>query len=332
MDEMIYNSKFIQSFKAADNTTVSPRDGLVYHYTSPEALLNIIQTGTVRFTDTKYLNDKSESIFFVKRLLEFIESEKAAYPKFFKIIKFLIPIEDWDEIINLKTNQLHFNEGTLIPFQPDRTFVFCTSEEPDELSLWNYYVKNNLNQGYNLGINLNKFVKTFDTDSSSYSDYLIVYYGSVLYDEKKQFSEIKNLAEFYERSKIRNTMAIHGAALHLRSYIELQGLFFKSDKFKHEKEYRVVLSISNEFIPRKNNLFNGQNNHEMKEVFFTRNGLLVPALAVVLPKDSISRIYISPMTEFGIAKASVKELLDINEFKNGTQSVGVYKSKIPIRF
>ena len=301
METVNYNSFLIKTFDSNDSKSEIASDGLVYHYTSPEAFLSIIKSGKVRFTDVRYLNDKSETLFFVKKLVEFIEKRKKDYPIFLEIVDFLLQEENWENIKQLRVEKLHYNENTIIPFKSDRLFVFCASKEADALNMWNYYVKNGFYQGYNLGINIKKFVKTFDTDSSNTLDSFIVYYVNVLYDEKQQFSEIERLAQEFNKTNTFDKMSFHGAVLKLRAYIELQGLFYKSPKFQNEKD-------------------------------FVRGGLIVPSLSVVLPKDSISRVYISPITEYEIAKASTKELLEINGFKNDKKAVSIYKSLIPIRF
>ena len=335
MEVVKYNSYFIKAFDSNDSKSEVASDGLVYHYTSPEAFLSIIKSGKVRFTDVRYLNDKSETLFFVKKLVEFIEKRKEDYPIFLEIVDFLLQEENWENIKQLRVEKLHYNENTIIPFKSDRLFVFCASKEADALNMWNYYVKNGFYQGYNLGINIKKFVKTFDTDSSNTLDSFIVYYGNVLYDEKQQFSEIEQLAQEFNKTNTVDKMSFHGAVLKLRAYIELQGLFYKSPKFQNEKEYRVVISIANERIPHNEqeaHKYFGMNNQKMTEDFFVRGGLIVPSISVVLPKDSISRVYISPITEYEIAKASTKELLEINGFKNDKKAVSIYKSLIPIRF
>lgn len=152
MDNISYNSKFIKSFSFTDITNEDSVDGLVYHYTSPEAFLSIITSGKVRFTDVRYLNDKSETIFFAKKLIEFVEKNGNMYPSFVEIVKYLLPEHHWDDIKNLRVEKIPYNEDTIFSFKSDRAFVFCASKNSDALNMWNYYVKNGLYQGYNLGI------------------------------------------------------------------------------------------------------------------------------------------------------------------------------------
>ena len=50
-----------------------------YHYTSPNALLSIIKDGFIRFSDIEYMNDKSETVYAVKVLLDFLDNHPGEY-------------------------------------------------------------------------------------------------------------------------------------------------------------------------------------------------------------------------------------------------------------
>ena len=75
-----FNSLFIQSFKPEDFLSLSIKEEIKHHYTSPEAFLSIIQEKKIRFTDYRYMNDKSENVYVVKVLLDFLEKNKGKYP------------------------------------------------------------------------------------------------------------------------------------------------------------------------------------------------------------------------------------------------------------
>lgn len=335
MSSVLFNSKLIKSFDLSSDGEKNIKNDVVYHYTSPEAFLSIIRSGKVRFTDVKYLNDKSETLFFAKKLIEFTEKNNSNYPLFFEIVELLLPHDTWDAIKKLQVAKIPFNDQLIVPYKSDRAFVFCASQDPDSLNMWNYYVKNGFYQGYSLGINIAKFIKTFDTEPNTAVDAFIVYYGNVLYDERKQFEEIEVLANELSKKTNNSSYDLQAAALNLRAYAELQGLFYKSPKFKNEKEHRVIISISNDRIPHNEaeaQKYIGINNQKMTEDYFVRGGLIVPALSVVLPKDAISKVYISPITEFEIAKASTEELLVTYSYKYENKAVDINKSEIPIRF
>ena len=79
-----FNSSLIKSFLPMNGEQSIKQDGknITYHYTSPEAFLSIVQNQSVRFTDVRFLNDKTEGIYFVKALLDFLDKNQGRYPYF----------------------------------------------------------------------------------------------------------------------------------------------------------------------------------------------------------------------------------------------------------
>lgn len=327
--EFSFNSLSINKFTTGGEFNYS-NDGLKYHYTSPEAFLSIISNSSIRFTDIKYLNDRSVSIYFVKLLLDFMDEHRKKYQYTQEIINLILDKNEFRKIQELDINSINYNEIRNRPYKQQRRFIFCMSNDADSLNMWNYYVNNGKYQGYNIGFNMNKLIKTFDTSSENENEKFIVYYGNVLYKQNQQFDEIKVIVEDIEK-RAKNGISKDVLALKLREYIDLQGAFYKHNKFISENEFRIVIVIDEETIPRskddaKNNY--GKNNKHMLEQFYIKNGLIVPCLNIALPKDCISRITVSPITEFEIAKKSIQELLRVKGFSD----YKIYKSVIPIRF
>lgn len=321
-----------QGFSVAGVT--KDQEDIVYHYTSPDAFLSIIQHQAIRFTDIRYLNDRAEGIYFVKLLLDFVEKNAGKYPLFEEVVSQLLKGNDWNKIQNLETTEVFYNEIPRMPYKAERVFVFCACAEPDQLNMWNYYVNNGAYQGYNIGLRVKELLKTFDTPNQKTIDAFHVYYGKVLYDEKWQMTEIRMLAESIERgidATPDKERAIKYAQLNLRSYINAQGAFYKHPKFKAENEFRIIVEISDGRIPHNKedaSGFVGENNKKMVEGFCTKRGLVVPFLTVALPANAISRVTVAPMVEFDIAKQSIRELFDVY----GQGHPPIFKSNIPIRF
>ena len=61
--------------KFADEKT-SANLSLVYHYTSPEALLNIIENHNLWFSEITYMNDESEIRYTFELLKELVKNDK----------------------------------------------------------------------------------------------------------------------------------------------------------------------------------------------------------------------------------------------------------------
>ena len=325
-----FKSGFIQKFSPEDQSGdhISLN---AYHYTSPEAFLSIIQNHSIRFTDIRYMNDRAEGIYFVKLLLDFVEKNRGNYPHFEEVINQLLKGNDLEKIRTLATTEIQYEEIPRLPYHPNRVFVFCTCTEVDSLNMWNYYTNTGVYQGYNIGFRLFDLLRSFDTPSSKVLDPILVHYGKVLYEEKKQFEEITRLAEEIEIKASKSPNALKREQIHLRMYIDSKGAFFKHPKFKSEQEFRIIVEMPEAKIPRQKDdpkKYVGVHNQELWEGFCTKHGLIVPFLNVSFSKEAIQRITIAPMVEYEIAKKSIRELLECQRIKN----VQIYKSTIPIRF
>lgn len=342
IERLGFNSFLIKSFQPGISEVDEIKKLTTYHYTSPNAFLSIMETQSIRFTDIRYLNDKSEGIYFIKVLLDFIEKHSGKYPYFEEVINRLIKGNNIGLIKRLEVTNIEYNDVPRMPYVPKRVFVFCTCTEADSLNMWNYYVNNGSYQGYNIGLRVIDLLKTFDTPETNQMDAFIVRYGKVLYKEKDQFAEIQRLAEETEKyiafASIDDTnreTKIKYAQIDLRNYIHSCGAFYKHPKFESEQEFRIIIEIAEERVPRKIDSnrsqaekYFGENNKKIVEGFTTKCGLIVPFLSVVLPKNAIFRVTMAPMVEFGIAKKSVKELLSVEKISG----VQIHKSSIPIRF
>ena len=130
------------------------RDSIVFHYTSPDGLLGIIKNKKIqlRFGRVDCLNDYSEGqeiLEIYRQVCEDLHDEGKIDESFFKKIITITP--DTKTWFNLKTE--YGTSGRKI----ERVcYVCCFSRKKDSLPMWNYYVKNNKYQGYNLGFGLNE--------------------------------------------------------------------------------------------------------------------------------------------------------------------------------
>lgn len=335
--EPAFKSIFINEFRPG-NSTEQIDDKIVYHYTSANAFLSILREESIRFSDIRYMNDRSETVFCAKRLIEFVTEYKENYPFFRDAVNELLSENAYDQILKLNVNKIIYKEFSGFKIPRQRTFIFCTSEDADSLNMWNYYASNGMYTGYNIGLSVKDFLKTFDVEETQEVNGFIVFYGHVLYTKKKQFNAIEELAQTIENFSSYGKTEQHKmrAAIAIRQYIELRGPFFKDNSFKSENEYRFLISIAEKRIPHNNNeaqKYFGQYNKKLCEGFCERRGLIVPYMQVAIPENSINRITMSPMMEYEIAKSSIKELLKIKGIQSIKKTeVPIHKSRIPIRF
>ena len=88
MKKNSFNSPMIQRLTPQINNDSNSK--IVYHYTSPEAFLNIITGKNIRFSDILFMNDNSEKKYVVKKLIEFCEDKKDQFPFFDEAVSTLI--------------------------------------------------------------------------------------------------------------------------------------------------------------------------------------------------------------------------------------------------
>ena len=320
-----FNSLLINTFKPGLEENPKEKNKLKYHYTSPNALLSILKNQQIYFTDIRFLNDKSEDIYLVKLIMDLLDENEKEYPNVREVTNVLFKNNRISDLQSL--NVINIDYSVPLNYIPMRKFVFCTTTESDQLNMWNYYVHNGKYQGYNIGFNIEKLLKSFDTEKPKTADPFRVVYGKVLYDKKKQCEEIFRLFEELEIRK-NFSQSLDYLVVELRHYIDSYGAFFKNPSFKAEKEYRICIEIDDKRLREDKSHFSGTHNRKMKYDYRTSNGLIVPYIAVEFEKEEVSTIHMSPMTEFQIAKESIREVLNDYHY-NGVQ---VRKSTIPIRF
>ena len=323
------NSLLINRFKPGVEDSVKDEDGLMFHYTSPDGLLSIIANNEVYFTDIRFLNDKSEDIYLVKLILDIFEKNKKDYPYVSDVIYKLFKNHQTNDLRNLKI--INIDYYTPLKFTPRRKFVFCTTTDADLLNMWNYYVHEGKYQGYNIGFNVEKLLKSLDSDTSKSIDPFSVVYGNFLYDSRKQKEEILHLFNRMEDNINKasdKSKEIDYYVMDLRSYIDSYGAFYKNPSFAQEKEFRFCIEIDDDRLNQKKSHYSGTTNKKMNCRYRVSYGLIVPYIAVKFNKDAVSTIHMSPMIEYQIAKESIREVLEDYHYER----VRVWKSKIPIRF
>lgn len=186
-----FNSIFIREFRPG-GIFESDEVKNVYHYASMETFLSIIKNQSIRFSDVRFMNDKSESIFFVKRLLEFQDEYTNTYPLFSEVINELLKGNDYDAIKKLSVTNIKYCDFPNIRRPEQRNFIFCTSINPDSLNMWNYYASGGTYTGCSIGLSVDSLLKTFDTPVPNTSDPFSVYYGKVLYAKNDNLKQLRN--------------------------------------------------------------------------------------------------------------------------------------------
>lgn len=269
----------------------------VYHYTSPHSFISIFNDKKLWFSDSQFLNDRSE-FTHIKRIIN--EASKIAGKKYDeKFINYLMG-RDYEGITvkHKPKDKNGFSKGYNILHT--RYYLLCTSVNQDTHNLWNYYVKNNNYQGYNIGISVDSLIEAVESmiKSNELFSNCKVTHGVVNYNVKMQinllYSKILELNSKYNASEDMSDFAIDSYQEELSEYLIERCLFYKNPAFEHEREYRFVIEAST----------------NITDYHVGSSGLIVPHLEIEFDPDKVVKIItLAPMMEQEIAKLGVQQFL-----------------------
>jgi len=181
-------------------------DRILYHYTTPEGLISILEGGSIRATDVRYLNDDHELSVVVanaKRLIQ--ETGKDDEGKILGIL------DSWDtEKMNL--------------------FVCSFTESEDSPCMWKNYAKGN--GGYAIGFYQSELEEAAKNCNFRFSK---MQYGD---DSIKDKISVRDIIMDFANSKEEQGWKILQL---VRDLVELLPTT-KTDSWRHEAEWRMYKS------------------------------------------------------------------------------------------
>ncbi len=303
---MSYYDELLRKIPKIKKVLDNDKNYVIYHYTKPEKLLNILASGTLRFSNALYLNDKEEIAYSYKLIVDLIDETPELNSDLFNKIqnhfsnKYKHIVDGYNDLVN----KLEY-------------FTTSFSTESDNLTLWNNYAKGKNYTGYNIGFDKNKLVEEMDKNN-----YLPIF-GSVIYDKNKQvkiihaiFKKWNMLFERALKSKKTNEVKLFDILFELIDILSIVSIFFKNPQFKNEHEYRIVIV----------NVFGTLNSKPTNIV--EKNGLFVPYLEYNFSKESVKSINIGPTFDENIFYTSTNRML----LNFGYEDKEVFRSKIPLRY
>ena len=303
---MSYYDELLRKIPKIKKVLDNDKNYVIYHYTKPEKLLNILASGTLRFSNALYLNDKEEIAYSYKLIVDLIDETPELNSDLFNKIqnhfsnKYKHIVDGYNDLVN----KLEY-------------FTNSFSTESDNLTLWNNYAKGKNYTGYNIGFDKNKLVEEMDKNN-----YLPIF-GSVIYDKNKQvkiihaiFKKWNMLFERALKSKKTNEVKLFDILFELIDVLSIVSIFFKNPQFKNEHEYRIVIV----------NVFGTLNSKPTNIV--EKNGLFVPYLEYNFSKESVKSINIGPTFDENIFYTSTNRML----LNFGYEDKEVFRSKIPLRY
>ena len=279
----------------------------IYHYTSPDGLMGILKPNhlTFRFTNANYLNDTSEGEDVVKQyrfVCDEMLREKRITQEFYAAIKDVRPNNKMlfpDEAAT-QNGKKHYSS-----YESD-AYLCCFSLDPDSLPMWNYYVKGNVYQGYNLGIS-DRFIHDIRASEPFVERY------KVIYDDKEKQKKIQNFLETIY-AKMSEAESIHTIQDYIGIFLSKYRYVFKNCHFEHEKEVRAV-------IYRKKDI------HQEDIKFRSANGLIIPYVELDFDRHNLHHVTIGPLMEQGTAYATLATFLYHRGYRPRIAMSGV-----PIRY
>ena len=267
---------------------------LVYHYTSPTGLKNILNTKELWASDFLFLNDESEILYLYEILKSVIKNYKVEQnldKNFIREVNTILdaPLE-------------HALHG-------DYTYICSLSLNSDSLPLWNYYTKTATGIGYNICFDWGTLLEKFDSSQMKC--------GKVIYNQDEQIHLLElatigyNSTYMTASSETEKMQAIFG----LKDALNILSLYLKHPGFANEEEVRIcIIQKRDPMIPRK-------------ACYREVNGIFVPYTTVKFSETAVKGIGISPVNQKSLSEIGISSML----LDFGYTNVSVQVSKIPLR-
>ena len=208
----------------------------LYHYTKPEKLLSILESGTIRFSNALYLNDKEEVTYSYRLIVNLIAEMPNLNSELFSKIKEYF-YKKYKNIIDGNDNFTNKYEYYTISFSTDN----------DNLTLWNNYSKGQTYTGYNIGFCKKDLIA--DMERQGFHSV----YGNIIYNNEIQTTILKLIFEKwnkqyekYAKSKnsSKNLEKRQDTIFELIDILSIISLFFKNPHFKDEKYKFLKRTVS----------------------------------------------------------------------------------------
>lgn len=292
------------------------KKGIIYHYTSAEGILGILDKSEFWVTKSDFLNDIYE-INYTFNLFEesFLNEIKNENVRTRMISQFHSEL-DKDRAL--------YNKALF------GTYIMSFSINQDNLLLWSEFAGK---MGYNLGFNIEYLKDEFNRKSVRDDELDLKFDGKVIYNKEEQIrllenridwklisdSSDKNMNSLVNLDESISDEIINDFISWIIEICSLYSIFFKDSKFEHEEEYRFI--------------FQAFHNHKKvstnKEMHFrVKEGALCPFVKVPFKGlNFLESITIGPKNNIDIAKTGLEIYC-----RNKEIDPKILKSNIPLRY
>lgn len=215
---------------------------ILYHYTTMSVLCSLLNNleysidkeGNPNYklkfwiSDYRYMNDWSESIFFLNTIGNAFLRYQKKYSLEDKSAYFTTTFSLWDQLKGDK-------------------YILSLSENEDSLTMWRGYGANG--QGVAIGLNAEKILQFISENSSVY--FFKMNYVNIA-THMMSFSE-KDLEQIYNDIKIEDDGSVSGSWGSFSELYEANYLSYKNEAYRDENEWRLTLIKDKECKYRENN-------------------------------------------------------------------------------
>lgn len=275
----------------------------IWHYTTAEGLIGILETGKIWATQSACLNDTLEQRYFGDKIHEVVKAKRKT---------------NTDPRLN---GMLALADEALLNrnFSTAGLFVTCFSEQEDDLGQWRGYGGGEC--GYAIGF-----------DTTGINKAIARRNGTLLlpmnYDEQKQdflVADVVHMAEQYFLQRLAQGITdtdklAKDFIIAFAQELDIFACIIKHPKFVSEGERRIAAYLQ----PNEYNLLE----FRQKRTLLARH---LPIDLTILHEDKnklpITRIYVGPSPSQQVTKISVGDLL----LKFGYKGITVETSKAPYR-
>lgn len=272
----------------------------IYHYTSASGLRGILSSGILFFTDSQFLNDRSERKNFYQLLADRL---KGWVPDMKEVLEHRYFGRQSSVLRSLSMAE-PADQGA------SRYFVLSCSQEKDSLPMWNYYTRGARAAGYNVHFSTRALVKQLQEHPliQRINCQPRILCGRVIYEDKEKELGLEGLLQEISQKWREKQDERYREELLLRADLafEKMSLFYKDQAFAHEKEIRIVIPSDNRQIHSLS-----EDNDESPYRFREVRGAQVPYLALdVLEKGTaITGVTAGPALDEEIAVKGVEYML-----------------------
>lgn len=291
------------------------RNQMLFHYTSPEGLLSILDSNQLHCSHVFFQNDYHESLNVWRYLFEVLENYDIKKKGFSDLVT--DHFGHWKVVAGKSPSLSVFEKIDMMSYLQ---FTASFSREGDDLGQWRSYCGGGI--GFNIKFNINDtFFEqqgTFVENPVSKANCKMLFRDCVYDDETKikVVEKVLNIAEASYRAKDRYFLS--------QLFFDLLtvNLFFKHAAFAHERECRIVI-LPTEIILKKTKV-------ESKVIHFKKGkSYIIPYIKLDIIPGTIKGITQGPGPFPFHSKVSLQMLA---RKYYGNLGVPIETSTIPYRF